>query len=172
MHRELRPTPLKPGVLVLLRDSFGDQNKSREQKLRPRWKGPFRIRETSTSGWYLLEELDGTPLSSRKPGNRLVQFHQRSQMDIDQVLSASGSDPGGTEGPNDGDREPEGTWRLTGEDHLQPQDPAFKRLTRAAEARYGQDAPKDTRQPEVRIPVKRQGFNRDKFEKMDEDESG
>ena len=169
MHRELRPKPLTRGSLVLLRDSFGDQNKSREQKLRPRWKGPFRVREVSTSGWYLLEELDGTPLSSRKPGNRLVQFHQRAQMDVDQVLRADRAS--GVRDPEENRRSPEVSWGLEEED-IEPEDPTFRRLTRAAGARYGQDAPKGTRQPEVRIPAPPRGFNREDFEKMDEGSDG
>jgi hypothetical protein len=162
-HKQVRQDTLAPGTLVLLRDSFGDQNKSREQKLRPRWKGPFRVTEGSSSGWYMLEELDGTPLGTRKPGNRVVEFHQRNPVEMDELLR-----PDAEEVPtvwDHTDPEPEGP---SGEED-QPQDAAFSRQLRSAKARYGQDAtPTPRLEPRVEVQ-QRAGFDRAEYEAFDED---
>jgi hypothetical protein len=34
----------------------------------------------------MLEELDGTPLSTRKLGNRVMEFHQRDPVELAEVL--------------------------------------------------------------------------------------
>jgi hypothetical protein len=162
-HRQVRQDSLKPGTLVLLRDSFGDQNKSREQKLRPRWKGPFRVTKASTSGWYMLEELDGTPLGTRKPGNRVMEFHQRDPVELAEVLRPDTEDM-----PMHWNRtqpEPEGPTN----EKDQPQDATFSRRLRSAKSRYSQDAAPAAR-PTVQVEVRqRADFNRNEYETFDED---
>jgi hypothetical protein len=76
--RTIRTTKLEPGDLVLLKDSFHENDRSRLTKFLPKWRGPFRIKESHEKGWYNLEELDGTPFRSHTPGNRLKRFYQRS----------------------------------------------------------------------------------------------
>jgi hypothetical protein len=34
----------------------------------------------------MLEELDGTPLGTRKPGNRVIEFHQQDPVQLAEVL--------------------------------------------------------------------------------------
>ena len=55
---------------------------STKVKLRYRWLGLYRIRETIVrdgipKGTYLLEDLDGTKLTGTFPGNRLKLFYTR-----------------------------------------------------------------------------------------------
>jgi hypothetical protein len=81
----LRPSPMEQGDLALVRDIMGDINMGRNQKLRPRWKGPFRITRRTDKGTYILEELDGTPLKATYAGNRLKRFYQREGLDLNTV---------------------------------------------------------------------------------------
>jgi hypothetical protein len=83
----LRPTKLSKGDLVLLRDSFYDNDRSTLTKFLPKWKGPFRISSVNEKGWYRLEELDGTTFRSHTPGNRLKAFHQRTIADLEEIDS-------------------------------------------------------------------------------------
>jgi hypothetical protein len=83
--RVIRSEKLKIGDLVLLRDSYHENNRSVLTKFLPKWQGPFRIRAANEKGWYNLEELDGTPFRSHTPGNRLKKFHQRAQMDLERI---------------------------------------------------------------------------------------
>ena len=81
-----RAVSMTPGDLVLIRDALSDIDISRAQKLRPRWKGPFRIARITEKGTYFVEELDGTPLKNTFAGSRLKKFVQRKTLDLDVLL--------------------------------------------------------------------------------------
>jgi hypothetical protein len=81
----VRPTRLQQGDLVLLRDSYHENDRSVLTKFLPKWQGPFKIRTANEKGWYNLEELDGTPFRSHTPGNRLKKFHQRTTIDLEEA---------------------------------------------------------------------------------------
>jgi hypothetical protein len=111
----------------------------------------------------MLEELDGTPLGTRKPGNRVMEFHQRDPVQLAEVLRPDTEDM-----PMHWTRtqpEPEGPT----DEEDQPQDATFSRQLRSAKSRYGQDAAPATR-PTVQVEVRqRADFNRDEYEAFDED---
>jgi hypothetical protein len=48
--------------------------KSHNVKLEDQWFGPYRIREIGDSGYYRLDELDGTELRDAFAGNRIKRF--------------------------------------------------------------------------------------------------
>ncbi|KAB2109261.1 hypothetical protein AG0111_0g2620 [Alternaria gaisen] len=83
--RVLRSKKLSVGDLVLLRDSFHDNDRSVLTKFLPKWKGPFRIQSAHNKGWYRLEDLDGTTFRRHTPGNRLKAFHQRTVVDLEEI---------------------------------------------------------------------------------------
>jgi hypothetical protein len=81
----IRPEKLKPGDLVLLKDSFHENDRSILSKFLPKWQGPFRIQTANEKGYYTLCELDGTPFRSNTPGNRLKKFMQRTPFELEQI---------------------------------------------------------------------------------------
>ena len=83
--KDVRASKLAVGDLVLLRDSFYDNDRSILTKFLPKWKGPFRIREAHDKGWYRLEELDGTSFRSHTLGNRLKPFRQRTTVELEEI---------------------------------------------------------------------------------------
>lgn len=133
--RVLRPSKLSPGDLVLLRDSFHENDRSTLTKFLPKWKGPFRIRSVNEKGWYQLEELDGTSFRSHTPGNRLKAFHQRTVADLAEI---DGPDHAATVSPadetNDVDQE-----ASSDDNDETPEQPT-----------YGQDIPDTPESTEVR----------------------
>jgi hypothetical protein len=90
--RTLRPDndqQLRGGDLVLVHNSakFKTGKPPRVAKLDDRWLGPYRIREVAeNSTFYMLEELDGTPLATTFPGNRLRKFFTRDQLRCDRAV--------------------------------------------------------------------------------------
>jgi hypothetical protein len=113
----------------------------------------------------MLEELDSTPLGTRKLGNRIVQFHQRHPMDVAEVLRPGVED----KGPVDQTPtmpEPEGPADMSDiAQHL-----AFQRQLRSAKARYRQDADPTSKRAKVQVRIEpRQGFNRTEYKTFDED---
>jgi hypothetical protein len=79
---------LRCGDLVLVHNSakFKTGKPPRVAKLDDRWLGPYRIREVAeNSTFYMLEELDGTPLAATFPGNRLRKFFTRDQLRYDRA---------------------------------------------------------------------------------------
>jgi hypothetical protein len=71
--------------------------KSRELKLDERWQGPYRVREKPLdSTFYLLEELDRTPMKRKYAGDQVKRYFPRlsfEQQTTDQPMS-SGNDDG------------------------------------------------------------------------------
>ena len=78
-HHQIRTEPLKEMDLVLVYDiQHMDVDKSSSTKLQWRWLGPYRVRRAhQLKGYYLLEELDGTPVHRSYQANRLKRFVKR-----------------------------------------------------------------------------------------------
>ena len=87
-HKRLRGvnTQLQVGDLVLRHSTKSRFSRSRQGKLDDNWNGPFRIREIpENSTYYVLEELDGTPLAVTIAGNRLKKFFSRSLLEEERM---------------------------------------------------------------------------------------
>jgi hypothetical protein len=84
-HKQLRPVSqqLSVGDLVLLFNSAKENSRERKLKLENNWFGPYRITEVSTSGYYRLAELDGSPFRESFAGNRLMKFFPRAHEDME-----------------------------------------------------------------------------------------
>jgi hypothetical protein len=66
------------GDLVLVVHAMKERCSGSRYKWDDNWFGPYRICEVSDSGFYRLEELDGTRLTSTFAGNRLKRpFRER-----------------------------------------------------------------------------------------------
>ena len=50
-----------------------------EDKFKPKWFGPYKVRQKHTNGSYNLEELDGTEIHSRIAGKRVKLFRRRPE---------------------------------------------------------------------------------------------
>jgi hypothetical protein len=71
---------LQVGDLVLLHNTAIET--SHNVKLEDQWRGPYRIREVSDTGFYRLEELEGTHLRESFAGNRLKKFFSRGALAV------------------------------------------------------------------------------------------
>lgn len=157
----LRATPISQGDLVLVQDVFRDMDMSRNQKLKPRWKGPYRVRTVSEKATYTLEELDGTLLRATYAGNRLSKFLQRYSTDPTTVLEED------VEEVTEQEASPNGTLE-TGTSVLA----SVQRRSRRLQQQYSQDLP--GQKVEVRIPAPT-SFNPSDYEwfdKIEEDSVG
>ena len=74
-NKQIRKDKLEKGDWVLVHNT--QLEKQWSKKLDNRWLGPYKIREVSTKGTYLLEEPDGTKLSSIYAGERIKRFYPR-----------------------------------------------------------------------------------------------
>jgi hypothetical protein len=77
-HKRLRKERLKIGDLVLLHNT--SIQKSHNVKLEDQWFGLYHIREARSSGFYRLDELDGTELRESFAANRLKKFFSRTEL--------------------------------------------------------------------------------------------
>jgi hypothetical protein len=77
--KRLRPEhqQLHLGDLVLMVNAMKERSTGSRYKLDDNWFGSYRIREVSDTGFYRLEELDGTRLTPTFAGNRLKRFFTR-----------------------------------------------------------------------------------------------
>ena len=76
----LHTASFEVGDLVLLHNTMREGDMSREQKMRFRWLGPYRVSKTiAEKGTYILEELNGAELGGTIAGNRLKKFHVRPE---------------------------------------------------------------------------------------------
>jgi len=110
-HKRLRSAKqqLRVGDLVLLHNTSIET--SHNVKLEDQWRGPYKIREVSETGYYRLEELDGTHLAESYAGNRLKRFFSRSELERgnDAIRGKAGSRRRSDESdPDDLDTEEEG----------------------------------------------------------------
>lgn len=77
---KLRKTPLSEGDLVLLYDVKNYHDLSSAAKLKPRWRGPYKIREIlRETRTYILETLDGVEMKGTCHGDRLKAFVKDDQ---------------------------------------------------------------------------------------------
>lgn len=77
---KLRKTPLSKGDLVLLYDVKNHHDLSSAAKLKPRWRGPYKIREIlRETRTYILETLDGVEMKGTCHGDRLKAFVKDDQ---------------------------------------------------------------------------------------------
>jgi hypothetical protein len=72
---------LRPGALVLVRNSESEKNMS--GKTNPRYLGPMVVVRRNSGGAYVLAELDGSLSHLRYAAARLVPYHARTHIDID-----------------------------------------------------------------------------------------
>ena len=166
-----RPEELKEGDLVLVRDTLGDMDMSRLTKLKPKWKGPYKISRIppDRSGWYQLEDLDGARFRNKTPGNRITKFFQRATEELEQ----KNNDTNLVEDTS------AHTETLPQTDTLldinqPPVNPLFRRRSERLGQKYAQDVPNkhDGRNRarqliEVRIPARRPEFDPKDFEIYD-----
>lgn len=85
ISKRLRPPgqKLRNGDLVLVFRFPNQKIHSRARKLDERWQGPYRIRdEVEDSTFYMLEELDGTPLKQKFPGDQLKLYFARTRLEL------------------------------------------------------------------------------------------
>jgi hypothetical protein len=164
-RRTLRIEPLQQGDLVLVWDAFQASNMSRKLKLAPRYKGPFRIRQLAPngSGWYHLEDLDGTPFRTRTPGDRVVRFYQRETTELigneelePELVAESGSDTGEVPERDEGALQEEVEEAVAEEGRST--EPVHHRRSQRLRKSYGQDIPRQ--KPWVKIPKAPVGFDR------------
>ena len=74
--RRLKRMPLKVGDLVLIRNTRIEQEMNRKHK--PRYLGPYVLREQRSSGTWAINELDGTPSRSTIAGFRILPYITRN----------------------------------------------------------------------------------------------
>ena len=84
----------------------------RKLKFVDNWVGPYRIWEASPTGYYHLEELDGTQAARSVAGNRLKRFFTRRMRES--TLASSGDLSDVLEREDNGDNEDEGGQRVQG----------------------------------------------------------
>jgi hypothetical protein len=79
-HKRLRSAKqqIRIGDLVLLHNTSIET--SHNVKLEDQWTGPYRIWEVAETGYYRLEELEGTHLEESFAGNRLKKFFSRNDL--------------------------------------------------------------------------------------------
>ncbi|KAL6399849.1 putative gag-pol poly protein [Ilyonectria robusta] len=77
---KLRKKPLSLGDLVLLYDVKNYHDLSTAAKLKPKWRGPYRIREAlAETRTYILESLDGVKMAGTCHGDRIKAFVKDDQ---------------------------------------------------------------------------------------------
>ena len=82
LDKRIRKVRFKVGDIVLLYNAQVTKTRTRDNKLRDKWRGPFRIRRVpEDSTHYYLAELDGTELKGTFAGNQLKRFYTRDEVD-------------------------------------------------------------------------------------------
>ena len=74
--RRLKRVPLKVGDLVLIRNTRIEQEMNRKHK--PRYLGPYILRELQSSDTWAISELDGTPSRTAVAGFRIWPYIARN----------------------------------------------------------------------------------------------
>jgi hypothetical protein len=72
---------LKPGQLVLVRNSAVEKELDRKHK--PRWLGPYVVVRRTKGGSYVLAQEDGAVLRTRFAAFRVIPYHQRDGLSFD-----------------------------------------------------------------------------------------
>ena len=66
---------------------------SQNRKLSYKWLGPYQVRKAiPEKGTYILEEFDGTQLTSTYAGNRLKKFVKRNRFYVPVTMDSKGSE--------------------------------------------------------------------------------
>ncbi|KAI0069942.1 hypothetical protein K474DRAFT_1566307, partial [Panus rudis PR-1116 ss-1] len=73
--RKVPQVPLAPGTLVLVHQTWLDNQHGNKGKLR--WAGPYVVRNIVDGRFYTLMELDGTVMKGAFAADRVKQFFQR-----------------------------------------------------------------------------------------------
>jgi len=113
--RRLKRATLKPGDLVLIRNTRIEQEMNRKHK--PRYLGPYILREPRSSGTWSINELDGTPSRTSVAGFRILPYIARDQKAI-QELAADLEEESDSESE---DEEAPDVWD-SDEDMIEPDD--------------------------------------------------
>lgn len=74
--RKMRPkeAEIRIGDVVLVYDVVRKIDMSSARKLTWRWKGPFKVRKIASKNEYLLETMDGTPITNSVAPDRIKKF--------------------------------------------------------------------------------------------------
>ena len=98
----LRPEDhtIQPNDLVLVfRPAMTQKTRNRSLKLDERWQGPYPVREKPLdSTFYLLEELDGTPLKRKYAGDQVKKYFPRmpgGRQTLDRLANANTDEDSG-----------------------------------------------------------------------------
>ena len=100
--RRLKRAPLKVGDLVLIRNTRIEQEMNRKHK--PRYLGPYILREQRSSGTWAVNELDGTPSRSAIAGFRILPYIARNPQALKELAERQEED---SESESDSDSEEE-----------------------------------------------------------------
>ena len=99
MRNRLRPKVLHDGDLVLAWKRPGQPERLRKYKLDDRWQRPCHLRDrVKDSTYYLVEELDESPIRRKFASDQLKKYFLRSK----RAESEENSD-GNDDGDNDDD---------------------------------------------------------------------
>jgi ribonuclease HI len=91
---------IQPNDLVLVfRPAILQKTRNRSLKLDERWQGPYRVREKPLdSTFYLLAELDGTPLKRKYAGDQVKKYFPRmpgGRQTLDRLANANTDEDSG-----------------------------------------------------------------------------
>jgi len=97
--RRLRRAPLKVGDLVLIRNTRIEQEMNRKHK--PRYLGPYILRQERKSGSWAISELDGTPSRTSVAGFRILPYIARNPRMLAELAEKVGGEDSDTEEEED-----------------------------------------------------------------------
>jgi hypothetical protein len=101
--RRLKRIPLSVGDLVLIRNTRIEQEMNRKHK--PRYLGPYILREQRKSGTWTISELDGTPIRTSVAGFRILPYIARNPQIIKALQELSDGEDEGEEEDEFGDED-------------------------------------------------------------------
>jgi hypothetical protein len=105
--RRIKRMPLSAGDLVLIRNTQIEQDMNRKHK--PRYLGPYVLREHRKSGSWTINELDGTPGRTTVAGFPILPYIARNSEQLKIMQEAiEGEDE--EEEEEKGDLEKEDVW--------------------------------------------------------------
>ena len=88
--RRMKRATLKVGDLILIRNTRIEQEMNRKHK--PRYLGPFMLREQRASGTWAISELDGTPIRTSVAGFRIWPYIARNPAMLQQLADKDEED--------------------------------------------------------------------------------
>ena len=87
-YRKLFTNTHEPGTLVLVRNSSIEQSLDRKSK--PRYLGPVEVVKRSTSGSYIVKELNGALWLHKVAAGRLIPYVLRDDQRLQELKQSSG----------------------------------------------------------------------------------